>query len=139
MTLKTSKPRIFALVGPIKGETKTSLQALRFPKSDGWTLSSAKSWVADHPEIKKEIILVEPCLDELEQYVKEQKEKAIDDFIKEGRILSTKNKTLIKQCIDSLSLLLAATEPPEKDSHGVQSKYDELTKTINELKAKLNQ
>jgi len=53
ITLKKDKPRIFAIVGRLKGKTTTTIQALRFPKADGWTVASAKKWVADHPDIGK--------------------------------------------------------------------------------------
>jgi len=53
ITLKKDKPRIFAIIGRLKGKTATTIQALRFPKADGWTVASAKKWVADHPDIGK--------------------------------------------------------------------------------------
>ncbi len=49
VTLKKDKPRVFAVMGKLKGETTMTIQALRFPKSDGWTLSKAKDWVSKHP------------------------------------------------------------------------------------------
>jgi len=48
ITLKADKPRVIAVIGKLKGETKTTVQALRFPKADGWTISKAKEWVRDH-------------------------------------------------------------------------------------------
>ena len=48
ITLKEDKPRVFAIIGKLKGETTTTIQALRFPKEDGWTLEKAKQWVAKH-------------------------------------------------------------------------------------------
>jgi len=48
ITLKEDKPRVFAIIGKLKGETTTTIQALRFPKEDGWTLEKAKEWVAKH-------------------------------------------------------------------------------------------
>ena len=48
ITLKEDKPRVFAIIGKLKGETKTTIQALCFPKEDGWTLEKAKDWVAEH-------------------------------------------------------------------------------------------
>ncbi len=54
ITLKKDKPRVFAIIGRLKGETTTSLQALRFPKEDTWTLAKAKAWVKDHPDVVKQ-------------------------------------------------------------------------------------
>jgi len=50
MTLKASVPRVYAIVGRLKGETKTTIQSLRFPKPapDNWTMAKAKQWRADH-------------------------------------------------------------------------------------------
>ena len=55
ITLKKDKPRIFAIVGRLQGKTTTTIQALRFPKADGWTMASAKKWVAAHPDIGKQL------------------------------------------------------------------------------------
>lgn len=48
ITLKEDKPRVFAIIGKLKGEDKTTLQAIRFPKEDGWTISKAKTWWKEH-------------------------------------------------------------------------------------------
>lgn len=48
ITLKASKPRVFAVVGKLKNETAMTIQALRFPTADGWTVAKAKIWVRDH-------------------------------------------------------------------------------------------
>jgi len=45
ITLKADRPRVFAVIGKLKGETNTTIQALRFPKEDGWTLAKAQQWV----------------------------------------------------------------------------------------------
>jgi phage I-like protein len=45
--LKGDKPRVYAIIGRLKGETKTTAQALRFPVEDGWTMDGAKAWVTD--------------------------------------------------------------------------------------------
>lgn len=42
------KPRVDGIVGKLKGETAMTLQALRFPIGDGWTVESAKEWAAKH-------------------------------------------------------------------------------------------
>lgn len=53
ITLKEAKPRVFAVIGRLKGETSTIIQSLRFPKDDTWTVAKAKQWVADHPDAAK--------------------------------------------------------------------------------------
>jgi hypothetical protein len=44
ITIKGSRPRVKAIIGKLKGKSSTSVQALRFPKSDGWTLAKAQKW-----------------------------------------------------------------------------------------------
>ncbi|KKM86472.1 hypothetical protein LCGC14_1278680, partial [marine sediment metagenome] len=53
ITLKEGKPRVFAVIGKLKGETPTTIQSLRFPKDDTWSMAKAKQWVADHPDAAK--------------------------------------------------------------------------------------
>lgn len=48
ITLEAKKPRVYAVVGKLKGETKTTVQSLRFPKQDGWSVAKAKQWLQDH-------------------------------------------------------------------------------------------
>jgi len=51
--IKESRPRIFGVFGRLKGETTATLQSLRFPKDQGWTASSVREWMRDHPDIGK--------------------------------------------------------------------------------------
>jgi len=44
ITLKKSKPTVRAIIARPKGKTGTKVQALRFPKSEGWTLAKAQEW-----------------------------------------------------------------------------------------------
>ena len=53
ITLKEGKPRVFAIIGRLKGKTPSTIQSLRFPKDDTWTVAKAKQWVADHPDAAK--------------------------------------------------------------------------------------
>lgn len=46
--VKKDAPRVRAIVGVPKGEKASVIQALRFPLEDGWTVASAKKWVAEH-------------------------------------------------------------------------------------------
>lgn len=48
ITLKKDKPRVFGIIGILKGQTTTTLQALRFPIGDGWTVAAAKEWTKKH-------------------------------------------------------------------------------------------
>lgn len=52
--LKKDKPRVFAIYGKYKETSKWAIQALRFPKGDGWTMASAKKWVSEHSDIGKD-------------------------------------------------------------------------------------
>lgn len=54
MTIKKDKPRVFGILGKLKGKDDWKMQALRFPKKDDWTLAEAKKWVKDHPDITKQ-------------------------------------------------------------------------------------
>lgn len=50
---REDKPRIFAVVGRLKGEETTTLQSLRFPKEDDWTKESVADWMDKHPDVGK--------------------------------------------------------------------------------------
>lgn len=49
-TLKEERPQIFSIIGILKTSTRgsTSIQSIRFPRDQGWTLDSAKKWLKDH-------------------------------------------------------------------------------------------
>jgi HK97 family phage prohead protease len=51
-------PPIYAVIGRLKGETTTTVQALRFPK-DSWSMAEAKKWVADHRDSLKSVVELE--------------------------------------------------------------------------------
>ncbi len=53
IALQQSKPRVFGIIGKLTGETTTTLQSLRFPKADTWTIEKARSWTSAHPNITK--------------------------------------------------------------------------------------
>jgi hypothetical protein len=46
--IKRDKPRVFGIVGRLRGESKTTLQALRFPKADGWAKDEVRDWLKEH-------------------------------------------------------------------------------------------
>lgn len=39
---------IFAIIGKLKGKTKTTLQALRFLKEKDWTMAKVRTWLKEH-------------------------------------------------------------------------------------------
>lgn len=43
---------IRAIGGPLKSNGRVEIQALRFQKTAGWTLSSAQEWLREHPGLK---------------------------------------------------------------------------------------
>ena len=55
IALQKQKPRVIAIVGNLKGQDSLTIQALRFPKDDGWNLNKAKAWLKDHPDVVKQI------------------------------------------------------------------------------------
>ena len=56
VAVKQTKPRVIAVMGRLKGKTTLTIQALRFPKGDGWTLAKAKAWLKDHKELTKSLV-----------------------------------------------------------------------------------
>lgn len=62
-TLKASKPRVIGVIGLLKAKDEYRLQALRFPRDDGWDLVKAKAWLKDHPDVVKELEEAAECLD----------------------------------------------------------------------------
>src|SRR3990170_9096888 len=46
--LKPAKPRVFAIMGRLEGQDTMTIQALRFPKEDDWTVAKARAWQTDH-------------------------------------------------------------------------------------------
>lgn len=74
------KPRVFAIIGKLKGETTTTMQSLRFPKDDEWMLTDAKKWVKDHKEdIKKSYLLTQETMDKKTNLLEETKAKEGDE------------------------------------------------------------
>jgi HK97 family phage prohead protease len=123
ITLQRDKPRVFGVIGKLKGETTTTLQALRFPKDDGWTMATAKKWLADHPDVAKglayeqEADIAAESLADVAAFVERSRSLA-DLRAKDGRTLSAANRdrlmTLLKalsEVGDDLGKLLKETEP----------------------------
>lgn len=120
ITLKSDKPRVRAVLGKLKNEdNEWKLQALRFPKADGWTLSEAKKWVKDHPDVSKsceneeEIIM---GIDDLEEMVDSLKVKFSDSL-----------DAQVKICLETMTLALK-TASEEIIAKAVTAFDEELTK-----------
>jgi hypothetical protein len=46
--IKNTPPKVIAIMGKLKGQTTLTVQSLRFPKGEGWTLAKAKGWLKEH-------------------------------------------------------------------------------------------
>lgn len=121
ITIKKDKPRVFAIIGRLKGETSTKVQSLRFPKEDSWTMAKAKKWAADHPDIGKSSTFVdeaEALLADAEAFLA-RSESIASLRAEEGRdwpgqagreqIVAVKSRLVTVQ--GRLDALLTATEP----------------------------
>jgi len=53
IALQQKSPRVYAIIGHLKGESSTTIQALRFPKGEGWDIPKARSWVSSHRSVTK--------------------------------------------------------------------------------------
>jgi len=91
--IKKDKPKVNAIYGKLKGKDEWQIQALRFPKEDGWTMESAKAWVKDHPDIVKfledvtfeeenEVNTEGKVQDEIAKGLEEVKKYIVDTFTK---------------------------------------------------------
>jgi len=65
VTIQKKKPKVIAIMGKLKGEDTMTIQSLRFPKDDGWTVEKAKAWVKAHKDSLKEM---ERTLSEFDLY-----------------------------------------------------------------------
>lgn len=87
------------IMGKLKGETTMTEQAYRYKKAI-WSASQARAHCASH-DGTFEAAATESSID--------------DTTTKEGRVLSEKNRSLVKQCADMLMELHQATEPKRDD------------------------
>jgi hypothetical protein len=116
-------------------------------------MEEAKKWVADHKEGKCLVVLIEP--EEAEIKFEDPDAEFTEGFTmgydlailegrakefaeaKEGRVLSTKNRDLVKGCADMLLELYNATEPapreePPKEAPLAEVKAEEPPKPIDQ-------
>lgn len=121
---------IKAVIGKYKTDPTgpTHVQSYLFDK-DKWTVSEAEAWVREHKD-----------LDEIVVKFAELEESLIQ--IKEGRVISEKNRLLIKTAIDvmnqassALEELLKSTQPPKGGEPTKVAKADPRKAKSNLLKA----
>ena len=117
VTVKKDKPRVMSVMGKLKGEDTMTIQNVMFPKGDDWTMAKAKAWLKAHPNVLK--AWLGRLMLEMEM-LEAQLETAQGDFaeLKEGRVLSGKNRTLLgdtstklMDAVNAIDELLEATEP----------------------------
>jgi HK97 family phage prohead protease len=115
---------IQAVIGHLIGETTTTVQKYIFDKSKGWTMATAQAWVDKNKKDFEETADGKIQVD-IEIYKEMITALAM---IKEGRVLSGKNRELIKQAIDTLTELYDAseTEAPSKSA----KKVDKIKKDV---------
>ena len=51
--LQKDKPVVLGIMGKLEGQTSMTLQSLRFPKKEDWTMSEARKWLEAHKELTK--------------------------------------------------------------------------------------
>jgi len=51
--LQKDKPRVIGIMGKLEGQTSMTLQSLRFPKKEDWTMSEARKWLEAHKELAR--------------------------------------------------------------------------------------
>ena len=58
-TIKEDKPRVHAIFGKLKGgDGSMTIQSLRFPKEDGWTMEACEQWTESHMGDEKSLYFV---------------------------------------------------------------------------------
>lgn len=116
-TIDISKDEgIKAVVGKLEGKDSTTVQKYMFDKAQGWTMAKAKEWVAEREKMIGDPEDIATLIHEMKSMGAELAE------IKEGRVLSKKNRDLInscvtemKQAITALNELIDATEDKPKE------------------------
>jgi glucosamine 6-phosphate synthetase-like amidotransferase/phosphosugar isomerase protein len=148
ITIKKDEPRVFAVIGRREGETTTTVQSLRFPKEDGWTMAGAKKWAADHPDVAKaskgltfeaEADIAVESLADVTAFVARTRSLA-DLRAKEGRTLSSANRerlgrltSAMRESLADIEKLLDETDPDKASA--VLQEYVRYQKIVAELAA----
>jgi hypothetical protein len=119
IALQSKKPRVFAIIGKLTGETSTTIQALRFPKGDGWTVAKARAWVKSHSSVTKNSF--DPMgVDVL---------KGIDDAVIPEKESVLPNRFQIVKVDDDEHIVGGVVyEPGVEDAQGDYSDADEIRK-----------
>lgn len=119
---------IKAIIGKYKSDPAgpTHIQSYLFDK-DKWTVGEAQAWVDEHA--KEYAGLDFENVDEIVAIIEAKKLK--EAMQKDGRVISGKNRALIRVCvdamkqsIDALEDLLVSTEPIPKEAIETQKKVD---------------
>jgi hypothetical protein len=103
ITLKRDKPRVFAVAGRLKGETTLTVQSVRFPKDDGWTMAEAKKWMADHPDLGKAADIDIITFADDVQAVTERAKSFIALLTEEGHDLTATKREYLSELSDVLT------------------------------------
>lgn len=120
--------RIKAVIGKYKTDPTgpTHVQSYLFDK-DKWTVSEAQAWVDEHAKEFTDIDFEN--VEEIIAIIEAKKIKKIVE--KDGRIISEKNRSLIRTCVEAMKQsisaledLLASTEPAPKEAIGTQNKVE---------------
>jgi hypothetical protein len=103
ITLKRDKPRVFAVAGRLKGETTMTVQSVRFPKDDGWTMAEAKKWMADHPDLGKQADIDIITFADDVQAMTERTKLFIAQLTEEGHDLTAAKRERLSEFSDVLA------------------------------------
>jgi len=127
-TIDISKPKgIKAIIGKYKTDPNgpTHVQSYLFDK-DKWTLAEARRWVDEHKDMDETVKKLIELSEEIEN-------------IKEGRILSEKNRILIRTSIDTMRKAISALEELLKNTQPPKGGEPAKKKAVkvNNRKAKL--
>jgi hypothetical protein len=133
--IKKDKPKVNAVYGKLKDKDDWKIQALRFPKSDDWSVETAKTWVKDHPDILKTIEDTELVFMLGEEDVSEQ--VTVDVFALDAVVVSEKllkmQDTLVSvvERLDAMEAKFA--EEPTKEVPKAIDKNEEIENTTEVL------
>ena len=109
-----------------KGKSGTwAIQSLRFPKSDGWTMESAKKWASAHPDVAKSTEIEEEDIimgfDDLEEMVASLKSKLEAELEEQRTMYIEFARKLIEDAIGSfVEKLNAVIEAKKQEEEGIK-------------------
>ncbi len=97
--LKKDKPRVNCVYGKYKGKDEWTIQALRFPKGDGWTMESAKAWAKEHP-VKE--VYASSYFDDIGDFVDFNTNQEAIDFVGTSQDSGGEEGETVKQIMEML-------------------------------------